>query len=175
MADVDERKRGAARLLLRDVYDCRQRLDRLGVLAYMMPAKTLGLKANRTFINNTIKSAEHHNRRVEEKACWQAKKQRVERKHGCKKVIYDAERQFWAEQKKKTKCVMSARTTVPLRQGELNGSAEADSDDGRKRKKKKKKKKKKRSKSKKKRSRRSSSSSKSDDDERTHEAKRFRF
>ena len=36
MADVDERKRGAARLLLRDVYDCRQRLDRLGVLAYMV-------------------------------------------------------------------------------------------------------------------------------------------
>ena len=64
MDEYDERKRCAARLLSREAYNCRQKLQKLGVLSYMVRAKTLGLKANRTFLNNTIKSVEHHNRRV---------------------------------------------------------------------------------------------------------------
>merc|ERR1712224_170747 len=70
--------------------------------------------ANRTFINNTIKSAEHHNRRVEEKGCWQEKaheirmeqkqKQMRRRKRGREslgnKTEQDAAREFWAQQKR---------------------------------------------------------------------------
>ena len=103
--------------------------------------KARGLTINNIFMKNTIKNVEAHNRREEEKVCWKiAQKKHLQKKNKIAQN-YDSERIFWAQQKKKMKSVMSARTTVPLRQGELNGAAEADSDDGRKRKKKKKKKK----------------------------------
>ena len=90
-----------------------------------MPAKTLGLKANRTFINNTIKSAENYNRRKQEKELWTEHqresqhesrtdtkpKQRSSRKRGRavpagrgesmgEKQAYDAEREFWQNSKR---------------------------------------------------------------------------